>query len=348
MSLNQLIKAREGDFIETVDKLIFDVKGLVHPPDRVIAYVRYIESPAGDRVKGSKRYLKIYSLSEREILLRSRYPQYIHYDNVFGEWLESVPNNLITKHYQPAQRTLEMLREDCLDEVKADIIRFIQELHDSSGVPLRSIGISGSVLVELHMPSSDIDIIVYGRKNCISVYNGLKLLLRERKCGFSPYNHSDFKRLYSFRSKDTLMPFSKFRIIESRKAFQGKFRGRDFFVRFVLDWDEVNEKYGDRIYRSAGYARIKAIVEDDSNSIFTPCSYNISNVRVLDGGCDGRLLREIISFRGRFCDQARRGELIIAQGKIEKIINKDGSERYRMVLGAKPSDFMIIKGKGTL
>lgn len=341
--MGQPIRAREGDFIESRDGLIFDVKGLIHPPERVIAYVRYVESPLGDRVRHNKRYLKIYSLSEREHFLRSHYPEYIYYDPVFGEWLEGVPNNLIIRHYNPIEKTLEISREDHINYIKADIMGFIDELRDSSGIPLRSIGVSGSVLVDLYTHNSDIDIIVYGRKNCISAYNGLKLLLSERRRGFLPFGNDDLKRLYSFRFKDTWMPFDKFSVIESRKALQGKFRGRDFFVRFVLNWDEIGEKYGDRIYRSAGHAKIKAIIEDDSNSIFTPCSYRISNVKILEGKFNEHLIKEIVSFRGRFCDQARRGELIVAQGKVERVIERDGNEYYRIVLGARPSDFMIVE-----
>ncbi|MEM1514776.1 MAG: nucleotidyltransferase domain-containing protein [Candidatus Bathyarchaeia archaeon] len=343
MDLREPIRAREGDFIESVDGLIFDVKGIIHPPDKIIAYVRYVESSIGDRVKGSKRYIKLYSLSHRNSFLKNRYPQYIYYDHVFGDWLEGVPKSLVAKHYQPVQKTLELFKGSCSDEVERSTMRFIQEIHDFLGIPIKSIGVSGSVLVGLHNSNSDIDIIIYGRENCISTYDGLKSLLSERKRGFSPYDQKDLVRLYSFRLKDTLMPLDKFCTIESRKAFQGKFCGRDFFVRFVLEWDEVDEKYGDRLYRDAGYTRIKAIVEDNSGSIFTPCTYRISNVKVLEGICDERLLREIVSFRGRFCDHARRGEAIIAQGKIERIIEKDGGEYYHMVLGNNPSDFMIME-----
>ena len=35
-------RAIEGDFLETKEDMIFDVKGLSHPPNRIIAYVRYI------------------------------------------------------------------------------------------------------------------------------------------------------------------------------------------------------------------------------------------------------------------------------------------------------------------
>jgi len=49
-------KAREGDFIETFEGLIFDVKGLIHPPNRIIAFLRYFPDEKGERKKNSKRY----------------------------------------------------------------------------------------------------------------------------------------------------------------------------------------------------------------------------------------------------------------------------------------------------
>ena len=40
-------KILEGYAVETVEKLIFAVKGLVHPPDRLIAYMRYLPTCGG-------------------------------------------------------------------------------------------------------------------------------------------------------------------------------------------------------------------------------------------------------------------------------------------------------------
>ncbi|MEM1607343.1 MAG: hypothetical protein QXN85_03880 [Candidatus Bathyarchaeia archaeon] len=343
LGFSRSIRAREGDFIETFEGLIFDVKGLVHPPDKTIAYLRYFESPEGDRVRGSKRYMKVYSLSDRDAILRRKYPHYIYYDNIFGEWLEGVPNSLIIEHYQPIHKALSLIGRRDLSAIETQAVRFIQEICDHASIPINNVGISGSILVGLYASSSDIDVVVYGRRASIAVYDSLKVLLSEKRNGFSPYDLSDLKKLYDFRSTDTWISFNEFCRVESRKAFQGKFLGRDFFVRFVLDWNEIGEKYGDRVYRNVGYAKIKALIEDDSDAIFTPCLYRVSEVKLLEGECDTRLLREIVSFRGRFCDHARRGEHIIAQGKVEKVVEKDGSEYYRMVLGAKPSDFMVVE-----
>jgi predicted nucleotidyltransferase len=54
-------------------------------------------------------------------------------------------------------------------------------------------------------------------------------------------------------------------------------------------------------------------------------------------------IEEIASFRGRFCEQARKDETIIAQGKVEKITdNRQNRESLRLLLGNKPSDYMIL------
>lgn len=123
---------------------------------------------------------------------------------------------------------------------------------------------------------------------------------------------------------------------------QGKFMGIDFFVRFVKDWCEIDEKYGDFQYRNAGYARIKAKIAGDSESIFTPCRYSIEDVTVVEG-IKIQPIKEITSFRGRFCEQAKIGEVVVARGKVEHVIDKKhGHEYFRLLLGNKPSDFMIL------
>ncbi|MGB9135589.1 MAG: hypothetical protein WCC63_08450, partial [Candidatus Bathyarchaeia archaeon] len=89
-------------------------------------------------------------------------------------------------------------------------------------------------------------------------------------------------------------------------------------------------------------AKIKATVTNDSEAIFTPCRYSVENVRLL-GGKGGEAVSEVASFRGRFCEQARTGETVIAQGKVEKVRRKDGETFLRLLLGNEPSDFMALE-----
>jgi predicted nucleotidyltransferase len=116
--------------------------------------------------------------------------------------------------------------------------------------------------------------------------------------------------------------------------------GKDYFIRFVKDWNEVNAKYGDIRYKKIGYATVKATITDDSEAIFTPCKYEIDEVETLEGVQVESLL-EVASFRGRFCEQARIGETVIARGKIEKVIMRQ-KEYHRILLGGTVDSFMKL------
>ena len=332
------MKFREGDFIETKEKLIFDVKGLVHPPRKVIAFVRYIPDPKGDREKFGLKYKKIYELSERYEFLRKEYPQYLVYDNVFNEYLCEASFERIAFHYKPHEKVLELQKRSNLEDVERRSIEFVNFLSGSAEVPISNIGISGSILVGLFSKISDIDIIIYGINNCIAVYDGLKRLLNEGR-SIKPYDPDFLSKLHEIRHKDTGVSLRDYVFNERRKSFQGFFKGRDFFVRYVKDWNDINEKYGETIYKTVGYSKIKAVVIDDSDAIFTPCTYSLDNVEVIEGE-EYTPIREVASFRGRFCEQAKTGEKILAQGKLERVEGK-GMSYYRLLLGNSVRDFMI-------
>jgi predicted nucleotidyltransferase len=335
------MKAGEGDFVETFEGSIFDVKGLVHPPSRVVAFLRYVPDPKGDRKKDGTTYRKVYALSKRYALLKRAFPQYLVYDPVFNENLCEVPVEALKHHYQPAHRLRDLCYKDELDAVEKTALRFVELLKENAEVPWKRLGISGSILVRLHTPTSDIDPIVYGSETCYKVYSALRRMLEDRKSLLKPYSLEELKELFDFRSKDTTMRFEDFVRTDSRKVLQGKFMGRDYFVRFVKDWNEVEEQYGTILYKPVGYAKIKARVVDDLEAIFTPCCYKIENVEILEGP-HVEPIEEIVSFRGRFCEQARGGEVVIAQGKIERLQREGDREHFRLLLGNKVADHMIL------
>lgn len=335
-------KAREGDFIETSESLIFDVKGLVHPPDRVIAYIRYFPDKSGNRKRGNTFYRKIYSLKEREEFLKTSHPQYRFYDQVYGRWLEGVPAKNIIRHHKPTDRLLALKEKKYLHLIEKQTLAFTQQLYEASKVPFQEIGVSGSVLVSIYTEDSDIDLVVYGKENCRKIHDALKRLLKENENPISPYDIEGLKKLYEFRVKDTKTSFKDFMKTEKRKTCQGRVFDKDYFIRFILDWSEVEEEYGDRRYEPLGKAKIEARIIDHSNAIFTPCMYKIADCRFVGKKLVARI-DEISSFRGRFCEQAVKNEMIIAQGTVEKVVEKNGGSYHRLVLGEHPSDFMILK-----
>jgi hypothetical protein len=328
----------EGDYIEIKGHSIFDVKGLVHPPGKAIAFPRFISDPSGNRKRQGYRYQKIYSLSKRFEFLEQKVPQYIVYDPIFDEKLCEVPLGDVKYHHKPVDRLQKLRHSEELDELERVALEFFELLKSCVNVPWSKMGISGSLLVRLHTRDSDIDPIVYGTENCRKVYDALKALQKDSESLLKAYSAEELQELFKFRVKDTKTSFEDFVRTESRKVLQGKFKKRDYFLRFVKDFNEVEAKYGAIRYKNVGYAKIKAVVKDDSEAIFTPCSYKI---KTLEGVRFS--IEEIASFRGRFCEQARTGETVIAQGKVEHVLgNRQNREYFRLLLGNKPSDYMIL------
>jgi hypothetical protein len=217
-----------------------------------------------------------------------------------------VPIKEVAEHYKPEEKlwALRTSKDHTLLESKA--LQLAQTLKAEANVPWSSIGISGSIMAGLTTEKSDIDPLVYGVENCRKAYAALQKLLKNPDSGFKPYSRVELQELFDFRSKDTLMSFEDFVLVESRKAFQGKFMGTDYFIRFVKDWSEISEQYGDVCFKNSGYVKITAKIADSTDSLFTPCTYKLENVQVVEGP-NLAPIAEIVSFRGRFCEQATNG-----------------------------------------
>ncbi len=325
--------------VQTFNDALFDVKGTVHPSDKVIAYVRFVPDSEGDRRLGKLLYRKVYPLSERYDLLERLLPQYLVYDPVFDERVCAVPKKDVKCHFVPNRRLERLRRKKNPDNLEECTLRFIECLKREANILWGSTGVSGSVLVGLHTYASDIDPIFYGSGNCRKVYDVLGTLVREEMV--QAYDLNGLKILFELRVKDTVVSFSDFFRTESRKVMQGRFMGRDYFVRFVKDWNEVDERYGDVRYRNEGYAKVRARVIDDTEAIFTPCNYRVDKVEVLEGPRNNAI-REVSSFRGRFCEQARRGEAIVAQGKVERVERSGTPSYHRLLVGGNAADYIVL------
>ena len=332
---------REGDMLETNNNIIFDVKGLVHPKTKVIAFIRYVPDSNGSRIKDRKYYSKYYTLSKRYDLLKHEYPEYLVNDPVFGTLLCEVPKDDVKKHYLPDKCLTKLRNKANTDEAETVALRFMEILQENSGVQWSKLGISGSILVNLQEQSSDIDLIVYGTKSGNIVSETMRKMLADKSNPIEAYDLEGLKALFDFRSKDTIVSFEDFVRTDSRKVSHGKFMGKDFFIRFIKDLNEINEQYGDIIYKSEGNAKIKATVVDASEALFTPCTYKLTDVQNIQG-IKVESIEEIVSFRGRFCEQAKSGETVIANGKVERVQQQGKDDHFRLLLGSKPSDHMIL------
>ena len=200
------------------------------------------------------------------------------------------------------------------------------------------------MLIGLYTPASDLDVTVYGAQAGWAVQRALQRLFDANTYPeLRRFDDAGEQSLYAERVADTQMAFDDFVAVERRKINQGQFGARPYFIRFVLTPAENVEAYGDYVYEPAGRATVLARVTDASNSLFTPCRYRLSAVRFLSEPAAADL-REIVSFRGRFCEQALAGDLVQASGQIEIVRERGGSTWRRLLLGNTAEDVMILKG----
>jgi predicted nucleotidyltransferase len=308
----------EGDYIETVDGLFFAVKGLHHPVDSVVATLRYVPDPDGERERGGVRYRRVYDLKETTRMLEAEHPGYLNWVEGLNLVLQTVPLEKIRRVYKPVERLADIMMGP-RGEPETTLAKFVEALRDASGVPEACFGISGSLLIGLQRPESDVDLNVYGAHEGRSVYEALKRL-REELDWVKPYDDSTVQPVLEARWGGTGLDLEKLVGVEKAKALHGLVCGRDYFIRLI----RVREE--DEASRPLGAVTVRATVTDAEGSIYTPCLYRVDGVYA-----QGREVTELLSFRGKFTEMAAMGDVVEARGTLEAV--GGGEKRYRVVLG---------------
>ncbi len=333
----------EGDFIRDIHGIYYDVKGFEHPPDRIIAYPRYIPDKSGDRLKDGIRYRKIYDLKDRYRYISKVLKEYLVFDNVFGRLVPEIPLKHIVEYVKPVRR-LALFRKcySSLIEPLRSAVDLAKLIVSESKILWDSIGLTGSLSIGLFNESSDIDLIIYGSSNTLRVLKALSRLFSEGI--LSRYDENQLHRLYRFRKAYYNLSFNEFKTLESRKIDEGLYKGRDFYIRFVKSSNELH-KYGEYRYRYVCRALIRGLVIDDSEAPFTPCRY-IVRLEVLKCADDsikaGIDMLELTSFRGRYSNLLVRNDYIEALGRLEAVYRNDDLTGYRLVVGEDYMDYVKI------
>ncbi|MBU7044753.1 MAG: hypothetical protein HXS47_14265 [Theionarchaea archaeon] len=309
----------EGDFVLTSEHIIFDVKGMSHPPDRIISYVRYIPHPEGNRCRDDTRYRKIYNLKDRFNFLKKKFPHYLYFDPVFHQLMQAVPYTHVAKIFNPIERLRELYDADQRDPLEERAVGLASILT----IPHPYLGISGSVLVGLHTPSSDIDLIVYGKEQGKKAYAHLKTM-RDQKRTFA-FDSAQAAEKALFRWGSTRSDLAR---IEQKKVLHGMYCSSEYFIRLL---DLSSEPYGEIQYIPQYEATLTGWITDDTESIFTPCRYELSDSSLSH-------VTTLFSLRGRYCEQVHAGEKIMAHGMVEKVCTPS-DEFYQLSL-QDPSHFL--------
>jgi hypothetical protein len=223
-------------------------------------------------------------------------------------------------------------------------LALVSLLGQTANVPLENLGISGSLLYGLHHSKSDIDIVVYGETEGRAVHQALRHLLDNSSESVYPLDRDQLMALHASHQPEIPLTFADFARIQSRKVNEFFFKEFQCFIMFVKWPEQWGERYADPSFEQLGSAKIRARVKEDRDSIFTPCRYLIEDVSFLDGGLESDL-REVISFRGLFSDQARAGEWVLAKGSLERVIPQSAPVYYRLTVGGQVGDYLVSRSK---
>ena len=340
----------EGYFLTTKEGLIFDTKGIVHPLDRVIAYLRYIPAVLfSEQTSKEKRrgYFKVYLLEEREKELKLMFPWYLYQSKCMGTTIQAVPHEQLLRIHDPTEKfqTLTQSHSSELDPLSKRCLDLGLAICSGAKIPIASMGVSGSILVDLHTSHSDIDLVVYGRDMGRRVYELMTQFRAQTTTieGLMFYHEPELRKLYQFRSISTPISFQDFIRIEAKKVLQGRYRGYDFYIRLVCNPEDIGEKFGDRCFQGFGDIEIRARIADDTERFFTPCRYAIEDITILSPNLRSMNIEELVSFRGRYCEAARVGDQVRVHGKLEQVTDrKMGKKWYRVLLGQDHKDFLVV------
>lgn len=331
---------RDRDYLMTAEGYFFCVLGCVHPDDRVMAYLKYVPDPSGRWGRGKKRfrralpYYTMRDLLETFRFLESR-PEYLFDSRVLGIRMSAVPLHKVSEHLKPEEKVSQLMRMDRLDSLQTKTVELIETLSERSKVSLQYFGVTGSVLLDIHQDFSDIDLVVYGKKNSESVRESLLQAYEEENTPIRRFDDEMVREWCLRKAEMYPLTYEEAAKIFERKWNRGLFRGKMFSVHPVKLEDEVNERYGDRVFRPEGIVKIEATVSDASEAHFMPATYKVEDVKVVDGPRVEDIF-EVVSYEGLYGGVAKEGERIVAYGKLERVTdNRSGLQYHRLLIGSQ-------------
>jgi predicted nucleotidyltransferase len=332
------LELRDRDAIITEEGLIFRVFGYSHPPKSHVCDVEYAPSsifrssnPKAFRNEGQNVFYKFYE-DEGWKLVESKYPQYL----IFHEMLQQKVVGVRDQDVRGVRRPEAILQERIGTLSKDELLWALQGVLDTvtqaAGLRFQDFGVFGSLLHSFYHPKfSDIDLIVYGRRNVAKLCETLKELY---EADSSPFKN-EFETEKSVEGKN--WRFRNFSLQEyfwhqRRKLIYALFddarSGRRIKTEFepVKDWKEISNEYSPetRILRR-GWTKILATVTDASHASFIPSIYGVEPQQVLEGPREAAEVRRIVSYVEEFRMQVRDGENVYVEGNLEEVITPKSS-----------------------
>jgi predicted nucleotidyltransferase len=257
--------------------------------------LRYIPDPNGLREANGKRYKKMDFDPAYEFLRRER-PDYV-------SDLHVVPYADVLRLFQPSAALKSVA-------ARSSRVKKIADTLSAGGVPYHEMGITGSMLVGLDAPGSDIDFVVYGPW----WWMAREILEEAKKQGaIQDLDLATWEKIYSKRRPET--GFEEFVVHEKRKGNRGMVDGIYFDLLFARDWSQIQTHSPGK---TLGRRRIVAKVRDAEFAFDSPAIYRLEHETV----------KEVFCYSHTYAGQVLPGETLEANGVLE-----ESADGLRLVVG---------------
>jgi predicted nucleotidyltransferase len=325
----------DGDTLATKDGFIFNTFGYEHPQDRVFAFLKYI--PAEFKALFNVQMLertwkygdtqlfraeKLYTAKNYTTFIaafRKNFPDYVYYCYLRHKELITAPLNLIDRVFVPRDRLAALMQVKKPDSLQKLALELLNMLSEASGVGLDDFGIHGSIALDMHALESDIDFVVYGSENFRKVEAAIAQLVNAGKLSYIISNRLDAAR-----------------------KFQGRYKGKIFMYNATRKPEEVKTWYGMARFSSIDPVRFQCTVSDDTEAMFRPATYKITNYKPLDAASElplDKIPDRVVSNIGCYRNVARQGSEIKVAGQLERVEKiKTGAVHYQVVVGTATSE----------
>jgi len=334
------LRLRDRDAILTRDGIIFRVYGYLHPsgayvcdPEYALPQVFVSVNPRARRGVGSVSYYKFFADEGLKLIL-DRFPGYTVFYEPLQKCLVGVKEEDIAEVRKPEDKLQKILSGGQDDKLLRALTDLLTRVSSRSGVNAENFGVFGSVLHGFYHPEfSDLDFVVYGRENVKKVCGALKKLYMEDSS-----LRNEFDTMKAVESKDWKFvnySLEEYRWHQQRKLIYAYFdsvdAGRTVKAEFepVKDWSEIGNDYNPfaRIFH-VGWIKAIARIVDDRDAPFIPSIYDIEVEEVLEGP-EVNGVKRIFSYMEEFRMQARKGERVLVEGNLEKVVN--GTEVFHQI-----------------
>lgn len=332
------LRLRDRDAIITREGLVFRVFGYSHPSNIYICDAEYApaeifksDNPKAIRNKRKHVFYKFYE-DEGWKFIQNNFPQYIIFHEMLRTKVVGVNHSNITKTRKPDEELRKLIETNPKDELIAALQNVLEFTTQRSSLSKKNFGVFGSMLHGFHHPKfSDIDLIIYGRKNTVGLCETLQELYRDyssllknefendesvegKRWNFQNYGPKEY--VWHQRRK---MIYALFNDEESGRVIKTEFEP-------VKDWEEISNAYDSetRIVQR-GWTKMLARVVEDRDAPFIPSIYGVEPLKVLYGPKNAVDARRVISYMEEFRMQAREDETICVEGNLEEIITPKGN-----------------------